>query len=187
MASQEQMLQTMIDNLKEKTGKSMAEWLAITEPSTMQKHGELMKWLKSDQGVTHGFANLIALETLKVRKGENAETDLVAAQYAGPKASLRPIYEQLVQAIQQFGSDVELAPKNAYVSIRRKKQFALIQPSTKTRVDVGINLKDVEPKGSLEKSGSFNAMVSHRVRIEKLEDISDDVLQWLQTAYQQAG
>ncbi|MFT5675497.1 MAG: putative transport protein [Paraglaciecola sp.] len=187
MASQEQMLQTMYANLKEKTGKTLAEWLVITAPSTMQKHGEFMKWLKADQGVTHGFANLIALETLKIRKGENSEIDLVAAQYAGSKASLQPIYEQLVKAIQQFGSDVELAPKKAYVSIRRKKQFALIQPSTKTRVDVGINLKDFESQGNLEKSGSFNAMVSHRVRLETIEDINDDLLQWLQTAYQQAG
>ena len=187
MADQQQMLQTMINNLKEKTGKSLPEWLIITVPSTMQKHGELMKWLKAEQGITHGFANLIALETLKVRKGENAETDLVAAQYTGPKASLRPIYEQLVQAIQRFGNDVELAPKNAYVSIRRKKQFALIQPSTKTRVDVGINLKDVDPQGNLEKSGSFNAMVSHRVRLENLDDINDELLEWLKTAYQQAG
>ena len=187
MASQEQMLQTMYANLREKTGKTLAEWLTITVPSTMKKHGELMKWLKSCQGVTHGFANLIALETLKIRKGEDTETDLVAAQYAGPKASLQPIYEKLVKTIQQFGSDVELAPKKAYVSIRRKKQFALIQPSTKTRVDVGINLKDVEPQGSLEKSGSFNAMVSHRVRLETIEDINDDLLQWLQAAYQQAG
>ena len=93
MADQQQMLQTMINNLKEKTGKSLPEWLAVTAPSAMQKHGELMKWLKAEQGVTHGFANLIALETLKVRKGDNAETDLVAAQYAGPKASLLPIYE----------------------------------------------------------------------------------------------
>ncbi|MFT4939326.1 MAG: hypothetical protein ACI88A_002366 [Paraglaciecola sp.] len=187
MASQEQMLQTMYAHLKDKTGKTLADWLTITVPSTMQKHGELMKWLKTAQGITHGFANLIALETLKARKGEDVETDLVAAQYAGPKASLQPIYEQLVQTIQQFGSDVELAPKKAYVSIRRKKQFVLIQPSTKTRVDVGINLKGIEPHGKLEKSGSFNAMVSHRVRIETIEDINDDLLQWLQTAYQQAG
>jgi predicted transport protein len=186
MASQEQMLQTMYANLREKTGKDLAEWLTVTVPSTMQKHGELMKWLKGDQGVTHGFANLIALETLKARTGENAETDLLAAQYTGPKASLLTIYKQLVKSIQQFGSDVELAPKKAYVSIRRKKQFALIQPSTKTRVDVGINLKDVEPQGRLEKSGSFNGMVSHRVRLETVEDIDSELLQWLQNAYQQA-
>jgi predicted transport protein len=92
----------------------------------------------------------------------------------------------VVTALKQFGEDVELAPKNAYVSVRRKKQFALIQPSTKTRLDIGINLKDVEPEDRLEKSGSFNAMCSHRVRIESVEDINPELISWLKAAYEQA-
>ena len=81
------------------------------------------------------------------------------------------------------GEDVELGPKNAYVSVRSKKQFALIQPSTKTRLDVGINLKGKEPAGALEKSGSFNAMCSHRIRIVNAADIDDSVKHYLAEAY----
>lgn len=110
---------------------------------------------------------------------------MIDQQYQG-KENLRPVYEKLIEAISSFGPDVEIAPKNAYVSIRRKKQFALLQPSTKTRLDVGINLKGVEPQGRLEKSGSFNSMCSHRVRTETPADIDADLISWLQAAYEQA-
>ncbi|MGB5353610.1 MAG: DUF5655 domain-containing protein [Woeseia sp.] len=75
------------------------------------------------------------------------------------------IYEAILKIAKTFGKDVEVAPTKTYVSLRRNKQFALIQPSTKDRVDIGINLKGSKPGGRLEASGSFNAMVSHRVRI----------------------
>ena len=80
-----------------------------------------------------------------------------------------------------------MAPKKTYVSLRRKKQFALIQPSTKTRVDLGINLKGKNPGGRLEASGSFNAMVSHRVRLESPGDVNAEVVGWLKEAFGQAG
>ena len=97
------------------------------------------------------------------------------------------IDNQLIKEIKRFGSDVEIAPKRAYVSIRRKKQFALIQPSTKSRLDVGINLKGVDSSGKLEASGSFNAMCSHRVRIESIDNVTPDLIGWLKEAYEQAG
>ena len=83
----------------------------------------------------------------------------------------------------QFGKDVELAPKKAYISLRRKKQFGLIQPSTKTRVDVGINLKGVPAAGRLEVSGSFNQMVTHRVRLCDVKEVNKQLLAWLEKAY----
>lgn len=85
-----------------------------------------------------------------------------------------------------FGSDVEFAPKKAYVSLRRSKQFALVQPSTKTRVDVGLKLRDAAPEGRLEASGSFNAMVSHRVRVESPAEVDAELIGWLRKAYDEA-
>lgn len=187
MASPEEMAQTMIQNMEEKTGKTLPQWLAITVDSVFSKHGEILKHLKQEHGVTHGFASLIAHETLNARKGESEEVDLVSAQYQGPKADLKPIYDKLVLITQGFGSAMELAPKKAYVSLRHKKQFALIQPSTKTRVDLGINLKDVDATGNLEVSGSFNAMVSHRVRLSSPDDVDENVTAWLKQAFEQAG
>ncbi len=80
----------------------------------------------------------------------------------------------------------ERSPKKGYVSYRRSKQFVLVQPSTATRIDVGIQLKGVAPTARLEASGSFNAMVSHRVRIESLADIDAELRGWLKQAYEGA-
>jgi len=99
------------------------------------------------------------------------------------KESLRPIYDALIAAVNKFGKNVEVSPKKSYVSLRRSMQFALIQPSTATRVDVGINLKGTPPAGRLEASGSFNAMVSHRVRVENKPGVDKELIGWLQQAY----
>jgi len=112
--------------------------------------------------------------------------DLVAEQYAGSKATLRPIYDLLVKKVEAFGKDIELSPKKAYVSLRRSKQFGLIQPSTATRVDVGLNLKGVAAKGRLEASGSFNAMCTHRVRLENSKQVDAELVGWLRQAYDKA-
>jgi predicted transport protein len=177
---------TMIQNLEEKTGKKFSHWLTLVKTSGLAKHGEIVKMLKTDHGFTHGYANLVAHKALKSDAGSAGDADLVADQYKG-KESLRPIYDSLMKEIGKFGRDVEIAPKRAYVSLRRKKQFAIIQPSTKTRLDIGINVKDLESVGKLEAAGKWNAMCSHRVRIEATSDIDKDVIAWLKKAYDQAG
>ncbi len=182
--SPEEMTNTMIANMKEKTGKRLEQWIAIAKKTGAGKHGEIVKILKSDHGMTHGFANLVAHKTLKSDAG-SADTDLVAAQYSGAKEGLRPVYDALIKAAKSCG-DVEIAPKKAYVSLRRSKQFAIIQPSTKTRVDLGLNMKGTPAKGRLEASGSFNTMVSHRVRLEKVGDVNKEVATWLKKAWSDA-
>lgn len=181
--SPEEMAAAMIANLKEKTGKTLPQWIRIAQSAKLEKHGQIVKFLKTDHEMTHGFANLVAHKTLKSDAGSSDGGDLIAAQYSGPKASLRPIFDALMSKIKAFGKDVELAPKKAYVSLRRNKQFGLIQPSTKTRVDVGINLKGVAARGRLEASGSFNQMVSHRVRVSDVKEVDAELLTWLRKAY----
>ncbi|NOX83486.1 MAG: DUF4287 domain-containing protein [Alphaproteobacteria bacterium] len=186
-SSPEDMANAMIANMKEKTGKMLAQWITIAKKSGEEKHGGIVKHLKSEHGMTHGFANLVALKTLKSDAGSAGGDDaLIAAQYAGPKAGLKPIYDALIKVAKACGKDVEVSPKKAYVSLRRNKQFAIIQPSTKTRLDLGLNFKNQPVAGRLEKSGSFNAMVSHRVRLEKTADVDKDVKAWLKKAYAQA-
>ncbi len=183
----DQAFATMVKNLEEKTGKSLAQWVKIAKAMGDVKHGQIVKELKEKHGLGHGYANLVA-HSAAGAVGENApaDDDLVAAQYSGEKAGLRPIYDQLVKAVLAFGGDVEISPKKAYVSLRRSKQFGLIQPTTKTRIDVGINLKGVAPTGKLEASGSFNAMVSHRVRVESASDVTKELIGWLKKAYEAA-
>ncbi len=185
--SPEEATATMIANLKEKTGKTLEQWVKIASASKLPKHGEIVAMLKKDHGLTHGYANLIAHSTLKSAAFDAAPDDLVAAQYSGAKAGLKPLYDALVAAIGRFGKDVEFAPKKAYVSVRRAKQFAILQPSTGTRLDVGINLKGEKPTDRLEASGSFNAMVSHRVRLASVKDVDKQLTGWLKQAYDAAG
>ncbi len=187
MSSIAEQIATMEANILAKTGQPVSHWVTLARAEKLDKHGQIVKYLKSEHGITHGYANLIAHEALQSAAGHQAENDLIATQYAGEKSALKPIYDKLMQAIEKFGSDVEIAPKKTYVSLRRKKQFALIQPSTKTRLDVGINLKGKAPMGRLEPSGSFNAMVSHRVRLESAADANTELIAWLKEAYQAAG
>ena len=180
------MIKKMLDNIELKTGKSADYWIKLVKKSGLAKHGEKMKLLKEEHGFTHGYANTI-VHLSKDDSTFNTENknDLVETQYKG-KESLKPIYDKLIKSILKFGDDVEIAPKKAYVSLRRKKQFALIQPSTKTRVDIGVNLKGVEPSGVAEKAGSWNTMVSHRIRIEEVKDVNKEVINWLKEAYKNA-
>lgn len=184
----EEMTQSMIQNYKANTGKTLEEWLKIIAKSKLAKHGEIVKFLKTEHGMTHGYANLAAHKHLSSDAGTKAEAgeDLVATQYGGAKSALRPIYDALVMVIQKFGGDVEFSPKKAYVSVRRGKQFAIIQPTTATRVDIGINLKGEPTTERLEASGSFNAMVSHRVRLASVKDVNAELAAWLKKAYDAA-
>lgn len=176
---------TMVDNLPEKTGKSLQQWLAILGKASLDKHGRIVAMLKQDHGVTHGFANLIAQQYLSQGRTPGGD-DLVATQYEGPKADLRPIYDAVTAMVGKFGNDVEVSPKKTCVSYRRNRQFALIQPSTRDRVDVGINLKGTKAGKRLEASGSFNAMVSHRVRLTKKSEVDAELEGWLKKAYEAA-
>jgi len=184
-ATPEQMTASMIENLQAKTGKNLAQWLDLAQSSKLAKHGELVKWLKGEHGIGHGYANLIAHKALAPAEAPAGDA-LVDAQYAGAKAALRPVYDALIALVRKLGPDVEIAPKKTYVSLRRSKQFALIQASTATRIDVGIQLKGVAPEGALEASGSFNAMVSHRVRISSLGEVNNQLRGWLKQAYESA-
>lgn len=180
----DQQLQTMLANVPAKTGKVLGAWIELIAEQGLAKHGQIVKFLKGEHGVTHGFANLIAHQALAAQQGGGAsEDDLIEAQYAGAKAALRPILDTVLVAVEAFGGDVQVAPKKTSVSLRRAKQFALVQPSTKSRVDLGLQLPGVTPEGRLESSGSFSAMVSHRVRLGAMEEVDEEVVGWLRQAY----
>lgn len=183
----DQATQTMIDNLQKNTGKSLDEWVSVVKKENFSKHGEILKYLKSEHGFTHGFANLVAHKTLKSDAGSANNTDeLIAKQYKG-KEHLLPLFEKLKNEIKSFGQDIEFAPKNSYVSVRRKKQFAMLIPATKTRFDIGINLKGQEPSGILELDTKSSGMVSHRIIVNPEEQYSKELIDWLKKAYEAAG
>ncbi len=187
MADPKAELEAMVKHLKEKTGKDLEAWKKLAKTSGETKHGRIVEHLKSAHGLGHGYANLVAHMHLGTGSINAESEDLVGEQYAGAKAALRPWYDTLTTAIGGFGKDVEFAPKKAYVSLRRAKQFGLIQPSTATRMDIGLVLKGVAPSGRLEAAGSWNAMCTHRVRLEAAEGIDKELVAWLKQAYDAAG
>ncbi|MBT8281260.1 MAG: DUF4287 domain-containing protein [Muriicola sp.] len=176
-------LQTMIANMPEKTGKSLEDWIRILKTKPFEKHSEAVSFLKKEHGVSHGFANTIV--HLSKDKGLSP-TDLLTTQYKG-KEHLLPIYEKLKVFVASLGNDVTITPKKTTVSFIRKKQFALVSPATKTRLDLGLKIQDKPTTARLENSGPFGTMCTHRVRLEKPEDVDDELKNWIREAYENAG
>lgn len=172
-------LETMIDNMPEKTGKSLDEWKAILRKQTFEKHSEFVKFLKSEYQVTHGFANTIVS---LFKKDNSPVVDLVEAQYKG-KEQLLPIYEALTKYVKSLGTDVTITPKKTSVSVIRKRQFILIKPATKTRIDLGFKLKDKPTTERLETSGPFGTMCTHRVKLSNKSEVDKELKNWIKEAY----
>jgi len=168
--------------MPEKTGKSLDEWKIVLKAKGLAKHGEAVKFLKTEHGVTHGFANTIV--TLS-KDNTAAPDDLVVSQYQG-KENLQPIYEQLLATVKKFGTDVVVTPKKGSVSIIRKRQFALIKPATKTRIDLGLKLTGQDLTDRLQNSGPFGTMCTHRVQLTDVSQVNAELTAWLQEAYDQS-
>jgi len=175
-------LQTMIDNMPDKTGKSLDEWKSILKNEGFAKHSEAVKFLKTEHSVTHGFANTIVALSKEQHKMPN---DLVKEQYRG-KEHLLQIYEKLVQFVNNFGDDVKVSPKKTEVSLDRNKKFAVIKPATKTRIDLGLKLKGKPITERLENSGPFGTMCTHRVKLTDIDQVDSELIEWLKEAYQEA-
>ncbi len=186
MSNPDTATQNMIKNLAANTGRPLAAWTALVRGAGLEKHGEMVAWLKSKHGLGHGYANLVVHEARAAAAPPPAGDAAIDAWFEGDKAALRPIYDAVMAAVRGLGGDVELAPKKAYMSVRRSKQFACVHPSTKTRLDLGLQLKGTAPAGRLEAAGSWNAMVSHRVRIESVAQFDAEVRGWLKAAYDAA-
>ena len=185
MADPQAEIANMMANLEAKTGKSLDSWIAAVRASGHEKHKAVVDWLKAEHGLGHGYANMVAHKTFASDAGSSEDDALMEVMFAGPKTAMRPVYEKVAAIIEGLDG-ASFAPKKGYVSFRRAKQFGLAQPSTKDRLDLGLHLKGVEPAGRLEASGSFNAMVSHRVRLASPEEVDAQVQAWIRQAWEGA-
>lgn len=174
---------TVLGNLAAKTGRSVQEWLDIARPLVPLGHRAGLEKLKADYGIGHGYANSLML-TVRAEQSPDHGVDPVELQYAGAKAGLRPLYELLVSSATGLGPDVEVAPKKATVSLRRAKQFALITPATKDRIDLGLNLPGDPGGGRLMVAGG---MCTHKVGLRSIDEVDTELLNWLRDAYLRAG
>ncbi|MEM6344852.1 MAG: DUF5655 domain-containing protein [Bacteroidota bacterium] len=175
----------MEKGILEKTGKPLEHWIKVVKDSKIEKHKAIIDFLKSEHGFTHGFANFVSLKARKADAASIDSTDLLANQYAG-KETLKPIYDKILSIVEGFGDDLSITPKKDSVSFIRKRQFVLVKPATKKRIDLGLKLKGKEFTERLENSGPFGAMCTHRVRISSIEEVDAELIAWMQEAYQRA-
>jgi hypothetical protein len=182
---------TQLANIEKKTGKSLAELTQFVQSSGLKKHGEIRAMFMEKLGLTYGDAHNLALYVLKgdvqvAAKEKGLSISVVLDEmYSGPKANLRPIHDRLMSAIQQFG-EFEVAPKKGYVSLRRKRQFAMLGPATNSKVELGLNIKHMADDNRLvaQPAGS---MCNYKVRFSSADEIDDTVTGWLRAAYYAAG
>ncbi|MHA2021222.1 MAG: DUF5655 domain-containing protein [Candidatus Thorarchaeota archaeon] len=185
--NKDEMTAKMMEKVVQETGKTVDQWVKIVQSKKLVKHKQILNFLKDQHGLTYGYANTLAHVIRDITEGRKTDDELVEAQYTGARSDLKPIYERILKAVEKFGGDVEVAPKKAYVSLRREKQFAIVQPSTKTRMDIGIILKGEKPTERLEEAGSWNSMCSHRIRLTNENEVDAELLAWLKRAYEGAG
>lgn len=192
MADLQKAIATQLTNIEKKTGKSIAQLRALVSASGLQKHGEIRDMLKRDLGLGHGDANAIAhaaldpdtarAASLPIGDDGGSELDRI---YAGPKAALRPLHEAVMSQVGKFG-EFEIAPKKTYLSLRRNKQFLMVGPATNTQLEVGLNLKGVEPDARLV-AVKQPAMCSMKVRLGDASEVNAQLSAWMRKAFDQAG
>jgi hypothetical protein len=187
VADPDKALATQLANIEKRSGKSLKELAAIIASSGLTRHGEIRDMLKQKLGLGHGDANAVVHTVLKsdaqgaaAGQGLSPE-DAVAGLYTAAKAQLRPIHDKLMAQIDRFGP-FEVAPKKAYVSLRRKKQFATIGPATNTRVEVGLNMKNVKSTARLEQLPP-GGMCQYRIKLTSPAEVDAELVGWIRQAY----
>ena len=189
MSSLDNAVQTQLENIQKKTGKSLDELAEIVHKSGLTRHGEIRDYLKRELGLGHGDANAVVHAVLKSdgqRAAQGKAEDTVLDEiYSGAKAGFRPIHEKLIREINGFG-DYEVVPKKGYVSLRRKKQFAMIGPKTNTRFEVGLNAKDLN-KGPRLLEQPKGSMCNYIVNLSDAKEVDSELIGWLKSAYEGAA
>ncbi len=189
MSSLDQAIQTQINNIQKKTGMSLKELSSLVKKSGLSKHGEMREMLMAKLGLSHGDANSLVHAIFKsdgTRAAEGKSADAILDEiYSGMKTGFRPIHEKLMKDIIKFG-EFEIVPKKGYVSLRRKKQFAMIGPKTNTRFEVGINAKDLKKNARLLEQPK-GSMCNYIVSLTDAKEADADVIAWLKSAFEGAG
>lgn len=189
MSTVDKALETQLRNIQNKTGKSLDELTAFVKISGLTKHGQIRDMLKRELGLGYGDANTLTHHARKASESSAAPAastdDAADTLYAGPKASLRPIHDKLMAAIGKFGQ-FEIAPKKNYLSLRRKKQFAMIGPATKSQVEVGLNVRDLPPSPRLTEQAT-GKMCQYKMRLSDEKEVDKELLGWIKRAFEDAG
>jgi len=186
------MTQKWVAELKQKTGRSLEEWLRLIKKSGPKDEESRRQWLKTEHGLGTNYASELAERAEgKGSDVDNPERYLEAAEgyvesmFSGSKAGLRPIYDQILKTGLKVGKNVKACPCQTIVPLYRNHVFAQIKPATTKRVDIGFALGDMKPTGRLIDTGGFakKDRITHRIPLESVADIDDEVKHWLKVAY----
>jgi Domain of unknown function (DUF4287)/Domain of unknown function (DUF5655) len=179
--------QAYLDTIKAQTGKTPDDFAKLAQQKNLTKHSEIVAWLKSDFALGHGHTNAIVAVLLKSETRKSSKDEKLEKLCAGKKALWRETCDTLIAKLKAFDQDVDAVANETYVNVLvGKKKFAILQPSSKERFDVGIKLKGVAATDRLELAGTWNSMVTHRVRITNPRQIDAELLGWLKQAYNAA-
>jgi hypothetical protein len=178
--------QAYLDSIQAKTGKPAAEIAGMVRGQGLAKPAEIIAWLKTEFGLGHGHAMAIVSLVRSESQSPRSADDRIGAYFSGAKARWRGAYDRLAQAAMGFGPDVAVSTGATYLSLtKRGRKFAIVQ-AVGDRLDLGLKIKGAPAEGRLEAAGTWNAMVTHRVRIGDDADLDAEALGWLQQAYAKA-
>jgi hypothetical protein len=182
-----------ITNMQEKTGRSLDEWLDLLAAQGPEGETTRREWLKREHGLGNHVAGWIAARSLgKGLEDGDPDAYLVAAEryvdemFGGPRAALRPLYDQLLSLCLNLGDDVRISPAQTIVPVYRNHVVAQIKPATKTRIDFGLALGDTPPEDRLASTGGYakKDRITHKIAVSRLEDIDPFLEKWLAIAYE---
>lgn len=189
-------MQKWIEELREKTGRSLEEWVAVARKSGPPTGKERREWLKKEYKLGTNMAMCIAERS----DGKGTEEDSpesylqaaenwVEAQYSGVRAALHPLYEELLRLGLAVGKDVTACPCKTMVPLYRNHVFAQIKPSTNTRIDFGLALRNTKTPKRLIDTGGYEKKdrITRRIEVKSRADIDDELKRWLKTAYEMDG
>ncbi len=187
MSNPDKALETQIKNIEAKTERSLSDLTRFISSSTLTKHSDLREMIKEKFNLGYGDANLLVhlAKTSIPNAGEKSVDDVAGEIYSGKKSELRPIHDEVMNRIHKLG-EFEIAPKKKYLSLRRKKQFAMVGPASKDRIEVGLNMKGIESTPRLE-SLAPGGMCRYRVYLSQTSDVDYELMGWIKIAYDSAG
>ena len=188
------MMEKWVAELKEKSGRTVEEWIALVKKEGPATEKERREWLKSEHQLGTNSAWWIA-ERAEGKGGEDSDPEsylkaavrYVEEQYAEPKEKLRPVYEALLKLGKSLGADVKACPCKTIVPLYREHVFAQIKPTTNTRIDLGFafaKYKGKLPRRLIDTGGlAKKDRITHRMELKAVSEIDADVKKWLKTAY----
>jgi hypothetical protein len=187
------MMVKWVAELKEKTGRSVEEWVRLIKKEGPRTEPEQREWLKSKYALGTNSAWWLAARASGASTGEEdtpegylkAAEQYVKDQYAGAKAGLKPIYEALLECAFSIAKDVKACPCKTMVPLYRNHVFAEIKPAAKDRIDLGLALKDHPFSKRLLDTGGQKKKdrITHKIALTSLSDIDAEVKKLLKKAY----